>query len=197
MVTQSARMRTFATNSLFGTFFLSAFGWGLLQSWAALVGASGFMHALIAMPCISMTGIVLYRYSRHWPSTQLVGNAQRESDPQLFAYRAMIWCLMLAVSGVGISVAVSWGSIALVMLGAVGLVAIPWARIPVCRDRFFVAAAALGVGAVIGWSLFGRPLHPLYFPVAGAAILLTSCVTVLFILMTHGNKFDRMPESGY
>ena len=197
MVTHGARTRTFATNSLFGIFCLSAFGWGLLQTWAAGVGASGFIHVLIAVPCLSMTAIVLYRYSRHWPSSQPVGNAQRESSRQLFAYHAMIWYSMLAVAGMGMSIAVSWGSIVLVMLAAMGLVAIPWARIPVCRDHFFVAAAALGMGAAIGLALFGKPSHPLYYPIGGSTIMLTSCVVVLFILIAHGNRFDRMPESGY
>jgi len=197
VVTHSARTRTFATNSLFGTFFLSALGWGILQNWAAGIGAGGILHALIALPCLTMIGVVLYRYSRHWPSSQFLGKTQQASSPQLFVYSTLIWCLILAAAGVGIGIVVSWGSFSAASLAAMVVVATPWTRIPACRDNFFVAAAALGAGAAAGLILFGEPIFPFYYPLVGSAILLASCCTVLFMLMAHGNRYDRMPESGY
>ena len=197
METHNARTRTFATNSLFGTFFLSAFGWGMLQTWAAGVGASAILHALIAVPCLSMIGIVFYRYRRHWPGRQPLGKAQRTSSRHSGVSRSFMWCSTLAVVGFGIGAAVGWGSISLILLAVLGMLAIPWTSIPLCRDHFFVAAAALGVGAAAGLAVFSTPLYPLYYPIAGSAILLASCCAVLFILMAHGNRLDRMPESGY
>jgi hypothetical protein len=190
-------MRTFATNSLFGTFFLSAFGWGMLQTWAAGVGASGILHALIAVPCLSMIGVVFYRYRRHWPSSQPLRKEQRTGSRQLLAYSTLIWCSTLAVAEIGIGAAVSWGSISVILLAVMAVVAVPWTRIPVCREHFFVATATLGVGAGAGLVLFAKRLYPFYYPFAGSAILLTSCCVVLFMLTTHGNRLDRMPESGY
>ena len=197
MAMHSARTKSLATNSLFGVFFLSAFGWGLLQTWAVEVSASIFVHALIAIPGMAMSGVVLYRYARHWPNCQPASNAQRAGSRWSFDYRTSTWYLMLAVIGIGMSMVVGGGSLFLLTLAVIGLIAVPWARISVCRDHFFIAAAVLGGGAAIGLALSSKPFHPLHQPLAGLVILLTSCVAVLFIVMTHRNQSDRMPEAGY
>jgi hypothetical protein len=51
-------------------------------------------------------------------------------------------------------------SLFFVAAAAAGTVIVPWTRILVCRDHFFVASAVLGITASIRLVLSGTQLHP-------------------------------------
>lgn len=189
--------RTFATNALFGTFFLSTFGCGLLQAWAVEFRAGSFVYALIAVPGIVLCGLVLYRYSKHWPAGQTARPDGDEKSHRLIDYSSLIWYPLLGVTGAGMALLASGGPFFFLSIAASGMVCMPWTRIPACRNHFFISSAALLVGAFIGLAMSGKLLHPLDYVLSGWILLLTSCLMALFIVMTHRNRFDRMPASGY
>lgn len=193
----SAQTRTFATNCLFGAFFLAVFGWGMLQIWALGAGAGMPFHALIAVPGFSLCGVLLYRYSRHWPVGQAACKERGEERRPLREFRSAVWYVVLAASGLGVAVVVGSGSLFFPVLAAGGLVIVPWAKIPVCRDHFFISAAIVGTGAIIGLALVGKTVHPLHYPAGGCFFLLISSSFAIFAVAAHGNRFDRMPVSGY
>lgn len=190
----SARTKTFAINSLFATFFLTAFGWGLLHTWAVQVGARGLFHLFVAVPGLSMCGVVLFRYSRHWPTRQ--ADEKKKSRLSL-SYRSLIWYFLLAAIGLVMALLMQVGSAFILVCAASGLILVPWFRISVCRNHFFVSVAAIGAGAAIGLTLLGKPMHPLHYPISAWVYLSMSCVMTVFVIMVHRNQFTKMPPSGY
>lgn len=190
----SAKTKTFATNSLFGTFFLSILGWGMLHVWALQIGARGFAHVFIAAPSLALCGILLFRYSHHWPTQQF---GQEGKSRQFLDYRSLTWYVVLIAAGIAMALLMQECSIFVLVLAGVGLTIVPWVRVSVCRDHFFTSALAIGAGAVIGLILSGKPPHPLHYPPGAWALLSVSGAMTLFVIMVHGNKMDRMPASGY
>lgn len=188
---QSAKTRTFATNCLFGGFFLSVSGWGMAQGWAIGVGAGMLIHALIAVPAISLCGMLLVRYFRHWPAGQtLFKDGGRER-------RSAGWYAVLAIAGFGVAMLIGSGSLFLLACAAFGLVIVPWTRIPVCREHFFVSAAMAGLGTITGLALLARTIPPLHYPLGGCFFLLVSTALAIFAMAAHGSRSGKMPATGY
>jgi hypothetical protein len=198
MIKSGPRSRNLATNSLFGAFFLTMFGWALLHVWGIYAHAGVLLHTLFAVPGLVLAGVTLYRYRRHWP----IGNGsffkQKKQGLNLqWDFRAISSYLLLVAVGVGIALLVTGGSVFLVVLVATGIVLVPWANISVCRNHFFFSSAMLAVGALLGSALLSGPVHPLYYALASWALLAIACTTVLSVVLTHGDRLDRMPVSGY
>ena len=194
---QRAQTRTFATNSLFSAFILSIFGWGLLHAWAVQVNARPLLHLLIALPCSAVSGIVLYRYARHWPARQ-DSTGRRSTEGGLApACRSTAWYCLLLLIGAGMAFLVLAGSALFLLLAALALGVLPWSRIPVCRDHFFIAAATAAGGAALGLAVSGTSIPQLYYPMSALFFLCTSSLMTVFIILMHGNRRDRMPVTGY
>jgi hypothetical protein len=115
----------------------------------------------------------------------------------LLEFRSAIWYVALLASGLGVAALVAAGSLFLLVLAASGLVIVPWTKIPVCRDHFFVSATMVATGTIIGLALLSKLIHPLHYPAGGCFFLLISSMLSIFAVAAHGNRFERMPASGY
>lgn len=194
MSIHGARSRTFATNILFPAISLAVIGWGLLHAWGINVNIGIRFHALAALPGLVLSGVALYRYRQHWPinATDCVGRQKLAWD-----YRAIALYLMLVGTGFSIALLISGGSLFLLAMATMGTIFVPWTRIAVCRDHFFFASALVGAGALLGLVMLGRSVHPLYYPMVASLLLSVACTLVVFVILIHGNRLDRMPPSGY
>ena len=183
----SARSRTLSTNGLFGAFFLTVFGWGLLHAWGMQVEVSLLFHILFAIPGFVLCGITIYRYRKHWP----LGTPARVNG------RAMMTCLLLPAIGAGMALLAVSGAFLLLPLTAFGAILFPWSRIAACRNHFFMSSALIGAGAIPGLVFWGRQVHPLYYPIAAWIFLAVACTAVMSTILTHRDRLERMPAAGY
>jgi hypothetical protein len=189
MIKSGPRSKNLATNSLFGIFFLTVLGWGLLHAWGISVHASARVHAVFAVPGLVLAGITLYRYHRHWPI---------DNGPNFpWDFRAISSYFLLVAVGIGVALFVIGGAVFLLTLVAAGVVFVPWAKISVCRRHFFFSSAVMTFGAVSGLVLLSGPVHPFSYLLASWALLAVACTMVISVILTHGDRLERMPASGY
>ncbi len=193
----NARARTLATNSLFSALLLSASGWGLFHAWAIGIGAGGLVHALVAVPGLTLSGLVLHRYSLHWPARTASRNHGRESGRHPWSPGLVASYILLPATGIAIALLVNHGSLFALVIVTIGLVFVPWTKFAFCRDHFFLALAMIAVGGALGLSFSGKPPHSTHYPLCAWIFLVASIVTVISIIFTHRNQTDRMPPSGY
>jgi hypothetical protein len=193
----SARTRTCATNGLFGAFVLALFGAGLIQAMALQARAAALVHVVIAIPCATLLGVLLYRYTRHWPARVTPLYRKKRRGPLPLAAGAALGYGALFLVGIALAAAVAAGSAVLLMLASLVVCILPWSRIPVCRNHFFVSAAFAGMGAVLWLTVSAAPLPPPYYAVGALFCLCTSCLMTVFIILMHGSRHDRMPATGY
>lgn len=193
----SARTRTWATNGLFGAFILAAFGAGLFHTWAAQAGLGVRLHVLVAIPDAAVCAILLYRYSRHWPARLAPLYRTSKRGPLLLHAASVLVYGMLLLVGIGMALLVAAGSALYLLLAALGLGVLPWTRVAVCRNHFFLSAAAVGAGAVLWLSLQAGPVPPLHYMTGALFCLATSSAMTVFIVVMHGNRLERMPATGY
>lgn len=196
MIKSSVRSRNFATHSLFGAFVLTVFGWGLLQAWCLQVRAGVLLHLVVALPGLVQCGIILYRYHQHWPIAPKHASDQQPNVRNHAWGRALAPYLLLIAVGAVAALFVMAESFFLVMLAALGLVMVPWARISICVHHFFLSSLSLLIGAALPVFVRGS-LHPLYHLLTAWALLAVACIALLSALLTHGSRRDRMPVSGY
>lgn len=192
-----ARTRTCATNALFGAFILAAFGAGLLHAWAAQVRAGALTHVLIATPCAGLCAIVLYRYWRHWPARLVPLYRKNRRGMRSLDAASAFGSGMLLLTGIGMAFVIAAGSVLLLVLAGFSLGLVPWTRIAVCRDHFFVSAALVGTGAVLWLTLSAGPIPQPYYAMSALSCLCTSSLMTVFIVMLHGSRLERMPATGY
>jgi hypothetical protein len=191
------RTRTCATNGLFGAFILAAFGAGLLHAWAVQAKAGLLIHLLVGLPGTAICTIVLYRYWRHWPARLAPLYKQSRRGLLPLDPGAVLGCGALLLVGAGLAWVAAAGSALLLVLGALGLAILPWTRVPVCRNHFFISAAMVGLGAVLWLVVLAQPIpQPYYAMSALFCLCMASLMTVLIIAM-HGNRLERMPATGY
>lgn len=193
----NARARTLATNSLFSALLLSTFGWGLFHAWAIGIGAGGLVHALVAVPGLALSGLVLHRYSLHWPARAASSNHGTESGrhPWIPIFAASY--LLLPATGGTIALLVNHGSLFALVIVTLGLIFVPWTKFAFCRDNFFLALTMIAVGGALGLSFSGRPSYSTHYPLCAWIFFIAAIFTVISIIFTHWNRTDRMPPSGY
>jgi tellurite resistance protein TehA-like permease len=158
------------------------------------VKAGVLFHALAAIPGLVLSGLVLYRYRKHWP---ILAAASAGRPDLSWDYRALVFYLIPVATGCGLALSISSGSLFFLVLAAMGTVLIPWTKITVCRDHFFLSSALVGTGALPGLLLPSRSAHPLYYPVAAWALLSIASTLIIFVILIHRDRLDRMPASGY
>lgn len=190
MYLRDAKARTHFTNCLFVVFLFSVLGWGLLHAWVFNFRLPARLHGVIVIPGLVMSGLAIYRYRLHWPANP----AERVNQKQ-FEWKNATWYLLLCAIGVGFAQVIS-GSVALLAVLGSAMTVIPWAKIPVCRDHFFISVALLGSGTLLGLAL-SRGADFMFYPLAALFFWLIASVTMCFVLLSHGNRFDRMPACGY
>jgi hypothetical protein len=153
MTIRSVKSRTFSTNSLFAAFCLGLIGWGLLHAWGLSVRTGLLFHSLAAIPGLVLSGVVLYRYRQHWPVDAAACAArQKPGLKRARDYRAVASCLLMAGIGFVIAILISGGSLFALALAAMGMVFVPWTKIAVFRDHFFLASGLVGAGLCWDWS---------------------------------------------
>jgi hypothetical protein len=194
---RTAGTRTWATNGLFGAFILAAFGAGLLHAWAVQARAEALIHVLIAIPGAALCAIVLYRYSRHWPARLAPLYKKRRRGMRSLDAASALGSGMLLLTGIGLAFVIAAGSAVLLVLAALGLALLPWTRIAVCRNHFFVSAALVGTGAVLWLTLSAGPIPQPHYAMSALYCLCMSGLMTVFIVMMHGSRLERMPATGY
>jgi hypothetical protein len=166
--------KRFLANSIFPSFFYATLALVLGQIGAAQMhGAWGFRVVLGALGVV-LPGLALFRARLHWPAANAAMPMSRA--------QALGWYLVLLALGVSIGVLFSEGSA--VLLGTVAALSylLPWARIPVCRDRFVVSSLVMLAGA-FAWSVTRSRPDPLYCMIATWLLCITPvCMHVLILL---------------
>jgi hypothetical protein len=152
------KTRRFAANSIFPTFFYTAFGLVLAQVGAAQMHGSWRLHAFLAVPGLVLSGLALFRARLHWPAAS--------ADMPALRAPALGWYLLLLVAGACTGALVSAGSVMLLGVVAVLTYLLPWMKIPVCRGQFVMASVAVLAGAVAWVVINGRPAQSLYLMTA-------------------------------
>lgn len=197
MTIHSAKRRTLATSSLFAAFALGGIGWGLLHAWGISLKTGLSFHILAAIPGLVLSGVVLYRYRQHWPVNPSDGAVSLPNEPKFpWRYQTLAFSMLLIGIGFSLALFIRNGSAFLVALGAIGTVLVPWEKIAICRDHFFFASALVGAGAVSGL-VPGGSVHPIYYPVAAWLLLAVASMVIISVILSHGNRLERMPVSGY
>lgn len=185
MSIHDAKSRAFSTNSLFSAFSLGIIGWGLLHTWGVSFKVGILFHALAAMPGVALSGIVIYRYRKHWP---VEASARTGKNRPSWDLRAVAFYLVLIAVGAGIALLISGGSFFLLVLAAMGMIFVPWTRIPLCRNHFFFSSVLVGAGASLGGAMLGRPAHPFYYLMVAWLLLSLAGTLVMLVIVTHGNR---------
>ena len=88
----------------------------------------------------------------------------------------MASCLLLLAIGFGIALLIGSGSVFLLALAIMGMVFLPWTKIVVCRDHFFIFLGLVGAGVLLGLAVPGRSVHTLYYPLAAWVLLTAACI---------------------
>lgn len=177
------RSKRFAANSIFPSFFLGWFGLGLAQAWAAQMGGSWRVHAVLGIPGIVLSAVAFYRARLHG----LAGVADLTFGIRDFAWYALLF-------GTGIVIALSTGSALLLGIAAALTYMVPWAKIPVCRTRFIASAITVLAGAMVWLSLYGKPAYPLHYALAAWIVLIPPMMMLLFVIVSLPAGY-RMRES--
>jgi len=192
------KSQTFSTNSLFAAFCLAVIGWGLLHAWGFSLKLGMVFHALVAMPGFVLSGAVIYRYRQHWPAGRASTAWPDRHDAKLPRdYRAVALYLSLIGVGFGMALFINGGSLFILSLAAMGMALVPWTKISVCRDHFYLSSALVEASAFSGLFVLGGPVHPLHYPMAAGFLLTVACILVMSVLVIHGNRLGRMPVSGH
>ena len=193
---QNATTRTYATNGLFAAFVLALLGWGLAHAWALQAGMDRLVHGLLSLPGLALCAVLLVRYARHWPARLVPLYRSRRRGLAALAVAAG-GAALLFVTGVGLALAVVEESALALVLVALVLALLPWSRLALCRDHFFLSAVIVGGGTVGGLGAAGYVLpQPQYATGALACLCMASLATV-FIALAHGGRYERMPATGY
>lgn len=194
MSTNGTKSLNFSTNSLFPAFSLGLIGWGVLHIWGLGIKTGIHFHVLAALPGFCLSSLVLYRYRQHWPVNPGVAGGRKRLS---LDYHSIASCLLLAAAGFSIGFITSGGSFFLLVLMCIGMISIPWTRLAFCRSHFFFSSALVAGGALLGLVVLGRSAHPFHYPMAAWLLLAVACALVVFVIVTHGNRAERMPVSGY
>jgi hypothetical protein len=193
---QNARTRTYATNGLFAAFILALLGWGLAHAWAVQAGMDRLVHGLLSLPGLALCAVLLVRYARHWPARLVPLYRSRRRGLAALAV-ATGAAGVLFFTGLALALAVVEGSAVLLVLAALVLALLPWTRLSLCRDHFFLSTLIVGAGTVGGLDAAGYVFpEPQYATGALACLCMASLATV-FIALAHGGRYERMPATGY
>lgn len=183
------KSRLFAANGIFPSVFLSALGFVLAQIWLMQMRGSWQLHILLGVPGLCLLGLGLYRARLHW----LAGQVGKSGRPAFRTRDALMYALIFG-TGTCIGYLVSAGS--LLLLGIAGLLmyCVPWAKVPVCRDRFMMSSVVMLGGALIWLAFHSRPLHPLHYVVAAWAVTGPPAMMLVLVLASLGHGYRVVPD---
>lgn len=176
------KTRRFAAGSLFPSSFLAAFGVVMAQAGVARMGGSLLQHALVGIPGVALTGLALYRAKLHWsagaaPTPRLEGGLVFPLNVRDFAS-----CVLLF--GTGIAVAFSANSALLLCIVVSLMYLVPWARIPVCRNRFISSSVITLAGAIAWLVLHGISIPPVYYLAEAWMVSLAPVLMMCMVLVS-------------
>ncbi|OON60724.1 hypothetical protein B0920_17335 [Massilia sp. KIM] len=196
MASPDAKSRSFSVNSLFPTFVLAIFGWGMVHVWGLRAGAGVTFHAFFAIPCCVLAGLVIYRYKHHWP---VPSSRQGETLAGKSRTRLRDVTSILVPVGIGLALAlvVSMDSLFGLALLSIGLNCVPWTKLPICRDHFFGAVFLVEASAVLGMASPSGPALSLFHLAAASLVLVVATAAMMAIVLINGDRLDRMPLEAY
>lgn len=168
-------------NSTFSAFIFSILAWTLFLAWSVKVKAGYGAQVLPTVIGIILAGIAVRRYKMHWPGSGLEestlgqqGQRRRISRPDALPL------VLMAMIGYGIAQLVFLGSAFLLLVFAFGASLVPWSRIPLCRNRFFVAGASVFAGAALPLLVTPAHIDPFHFLFAAWALGTSACIALVF-----------------
>jgi hypothetical protein len=189
MKIRSPQARTAATDSLFAIFVTALVGWTLLESLIIQHQFGIVVHVLAFVPAVSLATLALYRYRLHWPATTSL------DQPDLMRQAAA--AVLLFLVGTGVPVLVSAGLSVLIPPVAIAAAFVPWRKLTICRDRFFLSTAAIVSGTAIGLLMFKLPASPFMPLLAAWGLWLIAGAFQIRVLVVFGDDKTRMPVAGF
>jgi hypothetical protein len=187
------KTKRYAANSLFPTFFYAALGLVLAQAGAVQMHGSWGLHVFLGVPGLALSGLALFRARLHWPPASAGTPTPRA--------RALGWYLLLLVAGACTGALVTAGSVMLLGVVAALTYLLPWMKIPVCRDQFFMSSVAILAGAVAWVAIHGGRAQSMYFMLAAWMLYFPSTFMHLLVLVsfdrgysTHEPRLADQPE---
>ncbi|WP_322404927.1 hypothetical protein [Massilia luteola] len=171
-------VRRFAANSIFPSFFLAVLGLVLAQAGAAQMHGSWGLHIFVGVPGVALAGLALFRARLHWPAAG--------TDVRLAPARALGSYILLLAAGAVIGAVACSGPVLALGIGAAFTYLLPWTKIPACRVRFVVSAAAVlaGAGAVAFVANQGSRAQSLYFMTAAWLLYFPAMAMHLVVLLS-------------
>jgi hypothetical protein len=150
MITTNAKSKARLIDGIFSSFVLSIFGWAILQSYGLRHGASISAHILVAAVGLTLSYVSIRRYQAHWPADAEHNNrdplAIKQAVPTLRTVGS--YALLLTVGSALAFFAVA-GSLFLLAIFAGGMYFLPWSKLAVCRNHFFVSSGMTAACAAL------------------------------------------------
>jgi hypothetical protein len=174
------KTKRFAANSMFPSLIFGALGLILAQAGVAQLGGSWPTYVILGIPGLTLSGLALYRARLHWSAGMagMPGGAGGRRPP--FRIRDLGWYLLLF--GTGIVVAGSASSVVLLSIVASLSYLVPWARIPVCRNRFVASSSVTLAGAIVCLVFYGKSVAPLHYLIAAWMFTVASMMMTFLVV---------------
>jgi hypothetical protein len=170
------KTRRFAANSMFPSFFYAVLGLMLGQVGAAQMHGGWGLRVFLGVPGLVLAGLVLFRVRLHWPAV--------DADVPIGRARALGCCLLLLAAGVCFGALIGAGSVLLVGVGSAFTYFLPWIKIPLCRARFVMSAAAMFAGAVAFVVIQRSQVQAMYFMIAAWLLYFPAVCMHLVVLVS-------------
>jgi hypothetical protein len=191
MIATNAKSKARLTDSIFSSFVLSVFGWAVLQSYSLRHGASIPAHILVATAGLTLSYVSIRRYQAHWPA-----DAGLPVEQTANTIRTVGWYALLLAVGSALAFFAVAGGMGLLAIFAGGMNFLPWSRIPVCRDRFFVSSGMIAACAAFEVVAFGRSTDPVANILITWVCWMIACPSLMFVLARLGDSSQPKSSLG-
>jgi hypothetical protein len=192
MIAMNTKSKAWLTNSIFSSFVLSVFGWAVLQFLGLRNGAPIFAQILVAIVGLALSYVSIRRYQAHWPVD--AGNRPIAVNQTVNIIRIAGWYVLLLAVGSTLAFFAVAGGIFFLAFFASGMNFVPWSKIPVCRDRFFVSSGMVAACAAFAVVVFERPANSFATLLGTWVCWMIACPSLMFVLAGLGDPSE--PKSG-
>jgi hypothetical protein len=162
----------------FIAFLFCVLGWGLLEPSLLVMHAGPVLHIALPLPALCITGVSALRYRRYRKNA---GHSCRPSaqGAQGFNVKNTGWALLLFSAGAALGMFILGESTILLGLVAMGMLFIPWSRVPFCAQRPATSCLITGVGSGAALAIGQDAISLMFLPVASWLLWACACVAVL------------------
>lgn len=155
--------------------FFSLAGWALLHAWLLRLDANHRAHLAVAALglVVSAWPAARARSGRLARAAQPGGPAGESPGPAVAA------ALLLLAGGAALGALVALGSVVLLGAGAVALMLVPWARLPLSRHRPALSCAVLACGFSPVVLNRYQAVDVMFLPLAAWVFWLCACLALI------------------